>query len=235
VNDLEGKRILLVDDDVDLLGLMESMFSQAGAKVYAATSGGQALQLLAAHPPELVLLDIMMPGMDGFETCTQIRQRSRVPVIFLTALGKDKEVVRGLEIGAVDYVTKPFSPRVLVARAAAALRQAKLVSLPEIQPVYDDGYLRIDLAARRVSVQDEAVKLTPIEYGLLTCLFQNAGRVVSYDEILDRVWGEVYRDSNNYVHVYIRHLRQKLEPDPDEPTYIHTERGTGYRFQLAAS
>ena len=235
MSSLEDKRILIVDDEDDVLHLLKSIFSDEGAEVSAARSGVQALQLLTAHPPDLVILDVMMPDMDGFETCAQIQQRSRVPIIFLTVLNRDEEVVRGLECGAVDYVTKPFSPRVLVARARAALRQAALARLLETQPPYDDGYLRLDLAARRVFVQGEAVNLTPMEYGLLLCLLGEAGCVVPYEEILERVWGEVYRDSINYVHVYVRYLRQKLEPDPDEPTYIHTERGTGYRLQLAAT
>jgi DNA-binding response OmpR family regulator len=233
VNELEGKRILIVDDDVNVLSLLESVLSMTGAEVYAAEGGVQALELFNAHAPDLVLLDIMMPDMNGLETCTRIQQRSRVPIIFLTALSQDNEVVRGLESGAVDYVTKPFSPRILVARAGAALRQAAPARLPESPILYDDGHLRIDLAARRVFVQGQAVKLTPMEYGLLLCLFQNAGCVMPYEEILERVWGEEYQDSVNYVHVYVRYLRQKLEPDPNEPAYILTERGTGYRFRLA--
>jgi two-component system KDP operon response regulator KdpE len=235
VSDLEGKRILVVDDEIDILRLIESIFSGEGAQVFAASSGEQALQLLATQSPDLVILDIMMPHMDGFETCNLIKQRSTVPIIFLTALSQDDEIVRGLEGGAVDYITKPFSSKVLVARVRAALRQATLADLSETQPLYDDGYLRIDPAAHRVFVQGEAVKLSPLEYGLLMCLFEDAGRVVPYDEILERVWGEVYRDSINYVHVYVRYLRQKLEPDPNAPTYIHTERGAGYRFQVTGS
>jgi DNA-binding response OmpR family regulator len=220
-----------VDDDVPLLHLIKAIFSEAGAEVYTAEGGPESLELLAAHSPELVILDVMMPDMDGFETCARIQERSRVPIIFLTALGLDEEIVRGLESGAIDYVTKPFSSRVLLARARAALRQADLVNRADTQPLYDDGYLRIDLVARRVFVQEEAVQLTPLEFGLLVCLYQHAGRVVPYDEILDSVWGEVYRDSVNYVHVYVRYLRQKLEPIPRSPQRIITERGEGYMLR----
>lgn len=229
---LAGRRILVVDDDVQVLHLLESIFSRAGAEVYAAESGAQAVQLVMAHPPDLVVLDIMMADLDGFQTCAQIQQRSKVPIIFLTALTAERDIVRGLEHGAVDYVTKPFSPRVLVARAAAALRQVPPPRPAEALPPFDDGYLHIDPVARQVSVRGEAVALTSTEYELLIYLIKNADRVVSCAEILARVWGEGYQDSTNYVHAYIHRLRQKLEPNPGKPTYLRNVWGRGYGFGL---
>jgi DNA-binding response OmpR family regulator len=176
----------------------------------------------------------MMPGLDGLEVCTRILSRANVPIIFLTALTQEIEVVEGLEHGAVDYVTKPFSPKVLVARVRAALRQAELLSGPETPPAYRDGYLAVDLRAREVRVRGERVKLTLTEYRLLTYLFQNAGQVLTFDEILENVWGPAYQESANYVHIYVHHLRQKLERDPTQPAYLLSEHGVGYRFAGAA-
>jgi DNA-binding response OmpR family regulator len=175
-------------------------------------------------------MDIMMPGLDGWEVCSGIRRLSDVPIIFLTAKTGEGDMLRGFDLGAVDYVTKPFSIKVLLARAEAALRQG--VGRHDSREVtgYDDGYLQVDLAGRLVRVNRQRVRLTQTEYRLLSVLVRNAGQVLSYEQILEHVWGWEYRDSPNYVHVYIRRLRQKLERDPGAPAYLLTERGVGYAF-----
>jgi two-component system KDP operon response regulator KdpE len=225
---LAGKRILIVDDDADLLDLATLQFSMAGAEVYTAADGQEGLAKVRELQPDLVLLDIMMPKLDGWATFSSIREVSPVPIIFLTALGGDEEMVRGLDLGATDYVAKPYSGRVLLARARAALRRA--AGLPQIAP-YDDGYLAISLLEGLVEVQGEPVELTATEYRLLYLLLQNAGQVLSHEYILQEVWGGEYLDSRNYVHIYIRHLRHKLESDPTQPRYLLNQRGVGYCFQ----
>jgi two-component system KDP operon response regulator KdpE len=228
---MKGKKILIVDDDPDLRSLVELLFTQAGAEVYVACDGREGLGQLAACRPDLVLLDVTMPILDGWETCRLMRRLSDAPIIFLTVLTHEDEVVRGFEYGAVDYVSKPFSTKVLLARARAALRKADARSREQGATFYDDGYLHIDLEARRVWVDGEPVQLTATEYQVLSYLFENAGRVLTHAQILEHVWGWDYQDSPEYVHVYVWHLRQKLEQDPHHPQYVQTERGVGYRFE----
>ncbi len=227
------KNILVIDDDPNILRLVEYTFSRTGIVVHTAESGEEGLRQFYAQQPDLIILDIMMPEMDGWEVCARIRQISDVPIIFLTALNGEENIVRGLDCGAVDYMVKPFGPRVLVARAQAALRQAELTSGLEKPPTYHDDYLTIDLETRRVFVRGEPVKLTATEYQLLAYLVQNASQVLSFDQILDNVWGSEYEDCVNYVHVYMWHLRNKLEEDPKDPRYLVTEHGVGYRFRKA--
>jgi DNA-binding response OmpR family regulator len=178
----------------------------------------------------LVVLDIMMPNLDGWETCRQIRLTSDVPVIMLTSLSSDDEIVRGLEAGADDFVSKPFKPDVLLARSRAVLRRAKAAESKELYKLYQDGHLTVDMENRRVLVGERRISLTPTEYRLLVYMIRNAGRVLSFSQILEKVWGEEYQDSPNYVHVYISHLRQKLEKDARNPQYFVSEHGAGYRF-----
>jgi DNA-binding response OmpR family regulator len=233
VSDMQGKRILVIDDNPDVLRLLEYVFSKAGAQVYTATTGRDGLHLfhLRAHQPHLVILDVMMPEMDGWEVCARIRQLSDVPIIFLTALSGEDDVVRGLDDGAVDYVPKPCSSKVLLARARAALRQAELTSESEKLVSFRDDYLMIDLDQRRVLVCGQPVNLSAIEYRLLAYLLQNAGRVLTFRQILDNGWGGRFLDSVNYVHAYVWQLREKLEEDPKHPRYLLTEQGVGYQFQ----
>jgi DNA-binding response OmpR family regulator len=231
---MNNEKVLVVDDDPALLPLIEYTFSREGYKVYSAADGKEALRQFFAHRPNLVLLDIMMPRLDGWETCRRIREVSDVPIIMLTARGQDEDIVRGLDYGADDYLTKPFSIKVLLARARAVLRRAALPPTEYEQAAsYADDYLTVDLKERRVTVRGEAVKLTPTEYRLLAYLVQNAGHVVSFRQILQNVWGWEYQDDVDYVRVYIWHLRQKLEVDRGNPKYIQTEIGAGYWFQGA--
>lgn len=231
MDDLQGKRILIIDDNVDLLQLAAHQFASAGAQVYTALNGEEGLRQLYAQQPDLVILDIMMPNLTGWETCARIRQICDVPIIFLTALSREDDVVRGLDLGAVDFVTKPYSIRILLARARAALRQAAHVSRMEEPVAYSDDYLTIALDEGRVEVDGKPAELTATELRLLGYLVQNAGSLLTHEQILKNVWGSQYQDSVNYVHVYMRHLRQKLERDPGQPRYLQTCRGLGYRFE----
>ncbi|HAE59150.1 MAG TPA: DNA-binding response regulator, partial [Anaerolineae bacterium] len=180
--------------------------------------------------PDLILLDVMMPDLNGFEVLEMIREISNVPVIMLTAKGEEDDRVRGLELGADDYVTKPFSPRELVSRVKAVLRRTESASGSMHGLIEVDERLKIDFDRREIWLESKIVKLRPTEYRLLFHLVQNAGWVVSHDQLLAKVWGYEYRDEPHYVRLYINYLRQKLEKDPASPKYILTERGVGYRF-----
>jgi two-component system KDP operon response regulator KdpE len=231
MSEMQGKRILIVDDDVYLLNLMTHIFGRQQAQVYTAADGVEGLRQFYAHQPDLVLLDLMMPDIDGWQVCRQMRQRSGVPIIMLSALDRDEHVVRGLECGADDYITKPFSQKVLLARIRAALRRAALAN-PAAQPSrYSDGHLSVDLEGRQVLVGAKPVKLSPTEYELLAYLVAHADRARTYHQILEAVWGSAYHNRVGHVHVYISRLRQKIEPDPANPRYLLTEHGVGYRFE----
>jgi two-component system KDP operon response regulator KdpE len=231
---MRDKKILIIDDDPAVIGLVRVIFAEAGAYVYTALNGQDGLRTCRRCRPDLVVLDIMMPAMDGWETLTLLRSFSNVPVILLTALGGESDIIHGLEVGAVDYITKPFSPRVLLARAEAAMRRTALASPAERPAIYDDGHLQVRIKERQVSVCGEPVRLTPTEHRLLVYLIENADRVCTHDQILEHVWGWEYQNSSNYVHVYIRYLRQKLERDPSHPVYLLTQRRVGYRFHKQA-
>jgi len=185
---------------------------------------------LREHMPDLILLDIMLPDLDGFEVLKMIRETSSVPVIMLTAKGEEEDRVKGLELGADDYVTKPFSPRELVSRVRAVLRRVEQASNTGEGTIEVDDHLKIDFGRREIRLDGELIKLRPTEYRLLYHLVMNAGWVLTYDQILSKVWGYEYRDEPHYVRLYVNYLRQKLEKDPANPVYILTERGVGYRF-----
>ncbi len=201
-----------------------------GYRVSEAANGMEALDKTRDELPDLVLLDVMMPDMDGFETLGHIRKISSVPVIMLTVKNEEEDKVRGLELGADDYVTKPFSPRELSSRIKALLRRAEMPAPMEKTLVEIDDRLSIDFQRHEVWVQGEQVKLRPTEYRLLYHLVSNAGWVMSHDVLLSKVWGPEYRDEIQYLRLYINYLRQKIEVDPAHPAYIMTERGIGYRF-----
>src|SRR5665648_94813 len=201
-----------------------------GFQVVEAYRGMKALQEYRDSLPDLVLLDVMLPDINGFEVLEMIREISNVPVIMLTAKGEEDDRVKGLELGADDYITKPFSPRELVSRVRAVLRRIDSSSSDSSEVIDVDGRLKLDFSRREIWVNDELVKLRPTEYRLLYHLVKNAGWVLTYDQLLSRVWGYEYRDEPHYVRLYINYLRQKLEEDPSNPKYILTERGVGYRF-----
>lgn len=227
---LRKYRILVVDDERRMVGFIRLNLEQDGFEVIEAFNGTDALNRLRDSLPDLILLDVMMPDIDGFQVLRTIREISQVPVIMLTAKGEEDDKVRGLELGADDYITKPFSPRELVSRVRAVLRRGATFEEGEEGVIEIDDRLRIDFGRREVWVDGELIKLRPTEYRLLYHLVQNAGWVMTHDQILTKVWGYEYRDEPHYVRLYINYLRKKIEKDPSNPVYILTERGVGYRF-----
>jgi DNA-binding response OmpR family regulator len=224
------RKILVVDDEERIVRFIRLNLEHDGFVVFEAFNGKQTLQRLRDETPDLVLLDVMMPDMDGFEVLEMIREISTVPVIMLTAKGEENDRVRGLELGADDYVTKPFSPRELTSRIKAVLRRTEGSGSGMHGLIEIDERLKIDFDRREIWLEGKIVKLRPTEYRLLYHLVQNAGWVISHDQILSKVWGYEYRDEPHYVRLYINYLRQKLEKNPANPKYILTERGVGYRF-----
>ncbi len=223
-----GARVLVVDDDPLLVRLVRTHLEKAGYRVIDARDGEQALDLAAAELPDLVVLDLMLPKLDGFEVCRRIREFSLVPVVMLTARGEPVDKLRGFEMGADDYLGKPFVPAELLARVRAVLRRSQQGSPASTPAVVRCGEIAIDLLRRRVTVRDEVVKLTATEYHLLQQLAVNAGKVLSHTELLTQVWGPEYRDDRDYLWAYVRHLRRKLEPDAEHPVYIVSAPGFGY-------
>lgn len=228
---IKNRTILVVDDEERMARFIRLNLEHDGFHVIEAYRGMKAIQSLRDEMPDLVILDVMMPDIDGFEVLKMIREVSSTPVIMLTAKSEEDDRVRGLELGADDYITKPFSPRELVSRVRAVLRRTEAASPASKSDVIEvDERLKIDFGRREVWLDGELVKLRPTEYRLLYHLVQNAGWVVTYDQLLSKVWGYEYRDEPHYVRLYINYLRQKLEEDPANPRYILTERGVGYRF-----
>ena len=229
-DNFERRRILVVDDEERMVRFIRMNLEHDGFQVSEAFNGKQAIQKLRDVNPDLILLDIMMPDLDGFEVLGTLREISQVPVIMLTAKGEEDDRVRGLELGADDYITKPFSPREMASRVKAVLRRTEGASGSMHGLMEIDSRLKIDFDRREIWLEGKLVKLRPTEYRLLFHLVQNAGWVVSHDQLLQKVWGYEYRDEPHYVRLYINYLRQKLEKDPADPKYILTERGVGYRF-----
>jgi DNA-binding response OmpR family regulator len=226
----KNKKILVVDDEERMARFIRLNLEHDGFQVIEAFKGMQAISAFRDKMPDVVILDVMLPDIDGFEVLQLIREISAVPVIMLTAKGEEDDRVRGLELGADDYVTKPFSPRELVSRVRAVLRRTEAGSSSGEGVIDVDEHLKLDFGRREIKLDGELVKLRPTEYRLLYHLVQNAGWVLTYDQILSKVWGYEYRDEPHYVRLYVNYLRQKLEKDPANPKYILTERGVGYRF-----
>ncbi len=232
-----AKKTLIIDDDPIFLRLVDQVLTQQGYEVFKAGSGQEGLRLLFAEKPDIVLLDMAMPRMDGWQTCQRIREVSDVPIVMLTGKQKaEEDVVRGLDYGADEYLFKPVGNRELVARIRAVLRRGELPSSTEAKReiTYADDFLTVDVAERRVMVKGERVKLTPREFRLFALLVENAGNILTHKNLLEKVWGWEYMDDLDYVRIYISHLRQKIEPDPGLPRYIVTEPGVGYYFQKAS-
>jgi len=226
-----GDKVLIIDDDVTLTTVIQLRLEQEGYEVIIANSGVEGLRQAYDAHPDLVILDIMMPGLDGWETCQRLREISDVPIIMLTAKDGEMDMVRGLELGADGYISKPFSTKELLARIQALLRRTRLPSSPTRPAVYTDGDLVVDFAKHRVTVRGKRVNLTPTEFRLLSCLVRNAGRVIPHEALLAQVWGPEYIGEIQYLKLYIRYLRQKIEEDPSKPQYILTEWGIGYYFR----
>ena len=227
-----GIRILVTDDEPRYVRAIQVNLEASGYNVLTARDGAAAVELAAIERPDLIILDIRMPEMDGYEACRRIREFSMVPIIMLTALAEDADKVKGLDIGADDYVAKPFSAEELLARVRAVLRRVEVSERPEPASTFKAGDLLVDFARQRVFVQDQEVNLTPTEYRLLCELVKQPGRVLVPDYLLENVWGLGYEGENRLLWQAIHRLRHKLERDPKEPEYIQTRPGLGYVFAV---
>ena len=228
---IKKQHILAVDDDPQLLRLVTKNLQLEGYDVEAASDGQQALDQIESTKFDLVILDVMMPKLDGFAVCERVREFSNVPIIIVTALGQDNDKIRGLDLGADDYLTKPFSVAELLARVRAVMRRSELATSHDgqrLRPTVTLGDLAIDFGQHRVTLADKDVELTPIEYRLLAYLAQNAGRVVTQDMLLEQVWGEEYAGESHLLQVNMNRLRRKIEVDPASPRYLLTKTGVGY-------
>jgi DNA-binding response OmpR family regulator len=224
-----AKKILVVDDEPLITESLEYSLKQEGFQVVVAHDGHQALDLAQEEAPDLIVLDIMLPGMDGWETCRRLRQESTVPIIMLTARGQEIDRVLGLEMGADDYLAKPFSFRELLARIRAVFRRMAFEEAPKATQI-EIGDVRLDVAAHKVFRKGQELTLTQKEYDLLQTLMSRAGRVVSRAELLDLVWGVEWLGDTRTLDVHIRWLREKIEENPSQPRHVQTVRGVGYRF-----
>ena len=226
---MSGARILVVDDDAQIRRLLSTGLAGAGYDVTACSSGEAALDEFDRHLADLVVLDLAMPGLGGLETCRRLRQRSTVPIVMLSVQEREQDKVAALDLGADDYVTKPFGMGELLARIRAALRRSHAPGSTAI--AFTAGPLRVDFDRRQVTLVGVALHLTPTEYAILKYLVTHADRVVTHGALLREVWGDRYGAEPHYLHVYVNHLRQKLERNPARPQFILTEPGVGYRFQ----
>ncbi len=220
------QRILVVDDEPQILRALGTTLRGAGFDVETADTAAGALAAAAAHPPAAVILDLVLPDGSGTDVCRELRTWTDAPVIVLSAVGEEREKIAALDAGADDYVTKPFSVDELLARLRAVLRR----SAPEAGPVIEVGELRIDVPDRLVTRNGERIRLTPHEFDLLRFLAQNRGKLLTHRMLLREVWGPAYQVEAHYLHVYVSHLRAKIEPDPSRPRYVLTEPGAGYRL-----
>ncbi len=223
--------VLVVEDDPSLREFVRRNLEVRGFQVAAVEDGLSALAALEQHLPDLIVLDVMLPGLDGLKVCQRVRQVSTVPIIVLSALGEQADKVRALDLGADDYLTKPFGVDELLARVRAVLRRSRWTEAPPSSETLRAGSLEIDTGRRRVTHRGAEVKLTPTEFDLLALLVSNAGKVLTHRFILQRVWGPEYGDESEYLRVYVGRLRRKLEADPAHPRIILTEQGVGYRFE----
>jgi len=224
-----AEKILIIDDEETTVQLTAILLERRDYEAVKAYSAEEGLRLAYRHQPDLVLLDIMMPDMDGWEVCKRLREMSDVPIIFLTARDQTPDVVRGLEMGADDYIAKPFDNEELVARVKAHLRRSPRPDMRE-ELVFNNGNFRINFMNREVRVRDDLKHLTPKEFSLLGVLVRNAGRVVPRHELVTEAWGDEYGDAIDSLKLYVHYLRQKIEVNPSRPEYILTSRGVGYRF-----
>jgi len=221
--------ILVVDDEPRLVRLVREVLQAVGYRVVVAGDGAAALEQVALERPDLVLLDVLLPhGLDGYDTCRRLREFSDIPVIMLTARARESDKLQGFEVGADDYLTKPFSSKELLARVRALLRRTKRGEEIKSEVSFRCGQLSINFAQRRVFLADQEVSLTPTEYDLLRQLALNANRLVLHEQLLTSVWGPEYRDDIDYLRAYVRYLRRKIELDPAHPTFILTKSGVGY-------
>ena len=223
-------KLLIIEDDADLVKALELYFSRAGYEVVTAANGLEGLQVLYKERPDIVILDIAMPKLDGWEVCRRIRELSQVPIVILTARVQEDERVKGLKLGADDYVVKPFSLKELEARLEAVLRRARAARPMKEGVIFANNELVIDSDRLIVTREGRHVELTPTELRLLLFLAENEGRVLTHKQILEKIWGAEYVDDVDYVKLFVYRLRRKIEADAENPRYILSERGIGYRF-----
>jgi two-component system KDP operon response regulator KdpE len=223
---MSGARVLVVDDEPQILRALQLKLRGAGYVVETAGTAEEALMKAAMRPPEALILDLLLPDGSGTDVCRELRGWSAIPIIILSAVGEEQEKIAALDAGADDYVTKPFSGDELLARVRAQLRR----TAPPGRPLLEVGDLRIDLEKRLVTMAGEPVALTPIEYDLIKLFAANEGKLLTHPAILREIWGPAYGEESNYLHVYISHLRRKIEPDPARPRYLLTQPGVGYRL-----
>lgn len=225
-------RILVVDDDAPSVKMISFLLREEGYEVTSTDNGLSALDLIEREVPDLVILDVMMPHLDGFEVCRRIRQKMYVPIIFLSAKGETVDKVAGLQLGADDYLAKPFEPAELLARVKAVMRRAEAFAVEDTQSRLVVGDVTLDPLSNRLHFADgRTAELTPIEFRLIHCLMRNAGRILSHELLMNAVWGYDYEGYSNQIAVYVRRLRMKIERDPDNPKYLTTVRGLGYKFE----
>jgi DNA-binding response OmpR family regulator len=226
------EKILLVDDDSEFIGLAQTWLQNAGYRVITAEDGKVGLRRVFSGRPNLVVLDGNMPRMNGWEVCHRIRDMSDIPVIMVTVNGETSDRLRGFDLGADDYMTKPIDFPELLARIGAILRRCSSETQEEDSESFQGGEIEVDWRGRRVYVRGELVKLSPTEFKLLSCLMKNGGWVVTHEQLLQKVWGPNYVADKSFVKLYVRYLRQKIEENPQKPCLILTERGVGYRFAV---
>lgn len=224
-----GARILVVDDEIEIMRALQRSLTAHGFDVFTAGSGEEALEAIANHRPDLMLLDLGLPGISGLEVCKRVREQSNLPIIVLSVKDAERDKVRALDLGADDYVPKPFGMDEVLARIRVALRHSAQVR-SGTEPSFTCGPLKVDFAQRQVLVNGKEVKLTPTEYDLLKVLIKNSGKILTRQMVLSQVWGTGYGTESHYLHVYIGQLRRKIEPDPAHPRFILTVSGVGYRF-----
>lgn len=223
---MSGERLLVVDDEPQILRALGTSLQGAGYTVVTATTAAEALSAAAMRPPDAIILDLVLPDQSGTDVCRELRRWTDVPILVLSAVGDEAEKVKALDVGADDYVQKPFGIEELLARLRAVLRRAA----PPGGPVVEVGELVVDMDKRLVTVRGEPVAVTPTEFELLRLFVQNEGKLLTHPAILQEVWGPNYRTESNYLHVYVSQLRRKIEADPTRPRYLLTESGAGYRF-----
>jgi two-component system, OmpR family, KDP operon response regulator KdpE len=224
-----GARILVVDDEIEITRALQRSLTAHGYEVFTASVGEEALERIAHYRPDLVLLDLGLPGMSGLEVCRRVRAQSALPIIVLSVKDTERDKVQALDLGADDYVSKPFGINEVLARVRVALRHTAQVQTGT-EPIFSSGQLRVDFAQRLVTNNGQEIKLTPTEYDLLKALIKNRGKIMTRQMLLSQVWGTGYGADSHYLHVYIGQLRRKIEPDPTHPRFILTVSGVGYRF-----
>ena len=224
-----GARILVVDDEIEILRALQRSLAAHGFEVFTASNGEDALEAINHYRPDLMLLDLGLPGISGLEVTKRVRKQSNLPIIVLSVKDAERDKVQALDLGADDYVPKPFGIDEVLARIRVALRHTAQVQA-RTEPIFTTGPLRVDFAQRLVQVNGQEVKLTPTEYDLLKALIKNRGKIMTRHMLLSQVWGTGYGTESHYLHVYIGQLRRKIEPDPAHPRFILTISGVGYRF-----